>query len=151
MVYADRKYELDRKQKTVAYLLWCLGFLGLCGLHRLYTERYLLGLLYLFTFGFCFLGQLIDLLLIPDDVATFNHALQQRPQGAMSASVPSSASAAVRSLPASGPAADGLSPAAGGDQAGAGGDQTGELPLTGRTKALLADAQASMQRLKDQI
>ena len=135
MAYADRKHEPDRKQKTVAYLFWCLGFLGLCGLHRLYTERYLLGLLYLFTFGFCFLGQLIDLLLIPDDVATFNHALQQRPPGVMAASVPSSASAAVRSLPASGSAAD----------------HTGELPLTGRTKALLADAQASMQRLKDQI
>lgn len=131
----------DRKQKSVAYLLWCLGFFGLCGLHRLYTERYLLGLLYLFTFGFCFLGQLIDLLLIPDDVATFNHALQQRPRAVTAASGP--ATAAVRSLPVSQPAADGRSSAAGGPP-------SGELPLTGRTKDLLAEAEASMQRLKDQ-
>lgn len=131
-----------RKQKSVAYLLWLLGFVGLCGVHRLYTERYLLGILYLFTFGFCFLGQLIDLLLIPDDVESFNHSLRQSaaarltPQGPPSSSVTRSDRA-----PSETPAL----------QAGSGAAvRASEAPLTPRTRALMADAKASMQRLDDQ-
>ena len=131
-----------RKQKSVAYLLWCLGFLGLCGVHRLYTERYLLGVLYIVTFGFCFLGQLIDLLLIPDDVDGFNHNQRQAavsrltPQSPPSSRVtrserPVSASPALQ--PRSSPVA-----------------LTSETPLSPRTRALMADAKASMQRLDDQ-
>jgi hypothetical protein len=132
----------DRKQKSVAYLLWCLGFVGLCGVHRLYTERYVIGLLYLFTFGFCFLGQLIDLLLIPDDVETVNHGLLQRPLPRQGAPAHSLAPELPRSLPAAQPISVATPSAA---VAG----RSGEAPLPRRTEALLADAQAAMERLRD--
>lgn len=131
-----------RKQKSVAYLLWCLGFFGLCGVHRLYTERYLLGIFYLFTFGFCFLGQLIDLLLIPDDVGSFNASQHQRADARLTPSRPGpgpgigSASDAER-LPSAPPART----------------QPSRPPsesLSDRTSSLLAEAQASIQRL-DQL
>ena len=131
-----------RKQKSVAYLLWCLGFFGLCGIHRLYTERYLLGILYLFTFGFCFLGQLIDLLLIPDDVGSYNHALRRR----SSATPPLSPRPA--SVPVTGSGATALTP----QQPASGNrpDSSRDSPLSRRTQALFADAQASMRRLDDE-
>ncbi|APB33177.1 hypothetical protein GlitD10_0861 [Gloeomargarita lithophora Alchichica-D10] len=49
-----------------AYLLWALGFLGVCGLHRLYLGQVWPGLLWLFTLGLCGVGQLIDVFLIPN-------------------------------------------------------------------------------------
>lgn len=53
-----------RKTK-VAYILWCTCFVGLAGVHRLYSGKYLSGLVWLFTLGFLGIGQLIDLVLIP--------------------------------------------------------------------------------------
>ncbi|MDG2991640.1 TM2 domain-containing protein [Candidatus Synechococcus calcipolaris G9] len=69
---------MPRSDTGVAYLLWCLGFFGLCGVQRLYTGNIVMGLIYLFTFGFCFIGQLIDLLLIPDLVHQRNLYFQGR-------------------------------------------------------------------------
>ncbi|MCS7031035.1 MAG: TM2 domain-containing protein [Gloeomargarita sp. SKYG116] len=48
-----------------AYLLWALGFVGLCGLHRLYLGQIGWGLLWFFSLGLCGIGQLVDILLIP--------------------------------------------------------------------------------------
>jgi TM2 domain-containing membrane protein YozV len=55
-----------------AYALWCLGLLGFCGIHRLYAGRTLTGILWLLTLGLVFVGQLVDLLLIPRMVDRFN-------------------------------------------------------------------------------
>lgn len=131
-----------RKQKSVAYLLWCLGFFGLCGVHRLYTERYLLGILYLFTFGFCFLGQLIDLLLILDDVGSFNASQRQRSVARLTPSRPGPGPGI-----ASGPDAERLTSAPPA--------RPQPLPpasesLSERTRSLLAEAQASIERLDQQ-
>jgi TM2 domain-containing membrane protein YozV len=48
-----------------AYLLWLLGLIGFCGIHRFYCGRPITGLLWLFTGGLLFIGQFIDLFLIP--------------------------------------------------------------------------------------
>jgi TM2 domain-containing membrane protein YozV len=56
----------------VAYLLWLLGFVGLCGIHRFYLGKPWTGLLWLLTGGLLFIGQLIDLLLIPGMTAQAN-------------------------------------------------------------------------------
>ncbi len=53
----------------VSYGLWCLWLLGFGGIHRIYNRKLLTGLLWLFTFGLCGIGQLVDLFLIPGMVA----------------------------------------------------------------------------------
>lgn len=58
--------------KGVAYLLWLAGLLGLCGLHRFYLGKPWTGLLWLFTGGLLFIGQLVDLILIPGMTAQAN-------------------------------------------------------------------------------
>ncbi|MFW6060711.1 MAG: NINE protein [Phycisphaeraceae bacterium] len=49
----------------IAYLLWLLCFVGVFGIHRFYTGRWITGLIWLFTFGLLLIGQIVDLLLIP--------------------------------------------------------------------------------------
>jgi len=53
------------RSTVVAYLLWCLIFVGLGGIHRLYAGKVLTGLLWLVTGGLFLVGQIIDLVLIP--------------------------------------------------------------------------------------
>jgi len=61
------------KDKTIAYLLWCGCFLGVCGLHRIYNGKYGTGFLWLFTFGLAGIGQAIDLFTIPGMVEDANN------------------------------------------------------------------------------
>lgn len=60
------------RSTTVAYLLWCLMFVGLCGIHRFYAGRPWTGLLWLFTLGLFSVGQIIDLFLIPSMIENGN-------------------------------------------------------------------------------
>ncbi len=71
--------------KGTSYLLWLAIFLGLGGLHRLYNGRVFTGFLWLLTGGGFGIGQLIDLLLIPDMVNSYNlkyRALHSGPDAA---------------------------------------------------------------------
>jgi TM2 domain-containing membrane protein YozV len=63
------------KDKTIAYLLWCGCFVGVCGLHRIYNGKYGTGFLWLFTLGLCGLGQLFDLFVIPGMVEDANNRI----------------------------------------------------------------------------
>ncbi len=49
----------------ISYLLWCLCFIGFCGIHRFYNGKWITGLIWLFTGGLLLIGQIIDLFLIP--------------------------------------------------------------------------------------
>jgi hypothetical protein len=69
------------KDKTPAYLLWCGWLIGLAGLHRIYLGRYFTGFLYLFTWGLCGIGQVIDLFQIPRLVEDENNRLLIRDMG----------------------------------------------------------------------
>ena len=60
------------KSKTVAYILWLGGLIGLCGLHRFYIGKVGTGLLWLFTIGVLGVGQLIDLFTLGDQVDVIN-------------------------------------------------------------------------------
>lgn len=62
----------ERRSLTAAYLLWALGLVGICGLQRFYARRPLSGLVLLVTFGFCFIGQILDAFLLPRLVASAN-------------------------------------------------------------------------------
>jgi TM2 domain-containing membrane protein YozV len=73
------------KDKTIAYLLWCGCFLGVCGLHRIYNGRYGTGFLWLFTFGLAGIGQFIDLFTIPGMVEDANNRALIQSMGSQAA------------------------------------------------------------------
>ena len=52
-----------------SYLFWLLFFMGIGGIHRLYNGKIGTGLLWLCTGGLFGIGQIVDLLLIPDMAA----------------------------------------------------------------------------------
>ncbi|MDG1480186.1 MAG: TM2 domain-containing protein [Myxococcota bacterium] len=56
---------VPKKNSTIAYLMWLAGFVGISGLHRIYMGRWISGLLWLFTGGFCMVGNLIDGVMMP--------------------------------------------------------------------------------------
>lgn len=53
-----------RKSKMLALILCLLGFIGFAGIHRMYVGKVGSGVLYFFTFGFCLIGTIIDLISI---------------------------------------------------------------------------------------
>lgn len=55
---ADFRYESGSKNYDLAWVL--LTFFGLFGLHRFYMEKWLTGLLYLFTGGLFGIGYIYD-------------------------------------------------------------------------------------------
>lgn len=66
---------IERRSLAISYLLWALGLVGVCGLQRFYNRKPLSGALWLFTLGFCGIGQLVDLFLIPELVEQANQPL----------------------------------------------------------------------------
>ena len=85
------------KDKTIAYLLWCGCFVGVCGLHRIYNGKYGTGFLWLFTLGLCGIGQFIDLFTIPGMVDDTNNRLLVQAMGAQA--LPGGAPGVLRRLP----------------------------------------------------
>ncbi len=57
-----RNKQTENYNKLIVFLL-CLLF-GYLGVHRFYVDKIGTGLLYLFTFGFLYVGALIDLIRI---------------------------------------------------------------------------------------
>lgn len=70
--------EMPQLGVGTGYLMWCLCLVGLCGMQRFYVGQPTMGLLYLATFGFCGIGQLLDLVLIPSLVDQRNTYLRGR-------------------------------------------------------------------------
>ena len=60
------------KDRQIAYILWFVCLIGFFGIHRLYLRRYVTGIIWLLTGGLLFVGQLIDLFLIPGMVEDEN-------------------------------------------------------------------------------
>lgn len=58
--------------KGTAYLLWCAGFLLVCGLHRFYLGKPITGVIWLLTGGVFLIGQIVDAFLIPGMVERKN-------------------------------------------------------------------------------
>ena len=56
------------RSTTVAYLLWALGFVLICGLHRFYTGRWITGFIWLLTGGLLLIGQIFDVFFVPSMV-----------------------------------------------------------------------------------
>ena len=64
------------KSLTVAYLLWACCFFSFHGIHRFYLGKPVTGALWFFSFGLGFIGQFIDLFLIPGMVDRKNQDLR---------------------------------------------------------------------------
>ncbi len=60
---------------ALSYLFWCACFVGVFGLQRFYNRKPASGVLWLLTFGLCGIGQLLDLVLVPDMVRQANQSL----------------------------------------------------------------------------
>ena len=75
---STRLLNAEQRNLVLAYGLWALGVVGVCGLHRFYNRKPLSGALWLLTFGFCFVGQLVDLWLMPELVQQANASLLLR-------------------------------------------------------------------------
>lgn len=69
---------MNNNRLVVSYILWLSCFIGFGGLHRLYNGKIGTGLLWLFTFGLCGIGQFIDLFLVPSIVEEHDLRLQAR-------------------------------------------------------------------------
>ncbi len=54
-------YMNRRKDTTLILIATAAGFFGVAGIQRFLTNQTGMGLLYLFTLGFCFIGTIIDL------------------------------------------------------------------------------------------
>ncbi|WP_216904619.1 TM2 domain-containing protein [Synechococcus sp. CCY 9618] len=65
----------EKRSVALSYLFWCTCFVGVCGLQRFYNRKPASGVLWLLTFGLCGIGQLLDLILVPDMVRQANQAL----------------------------------------------------------------------------
>ena len=72
----------DGYRDGIGYALWCLIFVGLGGLHRIYMGKYGTGILYLLTGGLFGIGQFVDLFrmrrLIADANVREGYALHPR-------------------------------------------------------------------------
>jgi TM2 domain-containing membrane protein YozV len=55
-------YRTRRKEPVMILLLTLVGFLGLAGIQRFVLGQIGMGLLYIFTFGLCWIGIIVDLI-----------------------------------------------------------------------------------------
>lgn len=65
-------YRTRRKDETTTLILAVLGFVVVAGVHRFYLGQIGMGLAYLLTAGFCFIGTIVDLVNYKNLVATYN-------------------------------------------------------------------------------
>ena len=62
----------EQPSTGIAFILWLSCLFGVCGVHRFYLGRPVTGLLYVITFGFLGIGQLLDLFWMRDMVQRAN-------------------------------------------------------------------------------
>ena len=67
---ADFRFHSGRYDYSVAWVL--LTFLGIFGVHRLYQGKWVTGILYMFTGGFCLLGVIYDFFTLNDQISQLN-------------------------------------------------------------------------------
>lgn len=60
------------KSTKNAYLLWMLGLIGVCGMHRFYMGKRVSGLIWLLTIGLVGVGQIVDLIVMRKLIAQCN-------------------------------------------------------------------------------
>ena len=72
--YFAQGYREKRKDSSTVLILNLLGFVFLAGVHRFYLGQTAMGIVYLFTLGFCYVGTLIDIFTHKGMVERYNLA-----------------------------------------------------------------------------
>ena len=67
-----RIYRSRRRDPAHILILAAVGFVGAAGLQRLYTGKFALGLVYLFTGGLCLIGTIYDVVKYQDLAFRYN-------------------------------------------------------------------------------
>ena len=65
-------YQGRRKEQQNLLIMTLVGFFGVAGIQRFVTGETVLGILYLFTIGFCGIGTIIDVINIKRLTSEFN-------------------------------------------------------------------------------
>lgn len=65
-------YRQRRKDPTMTLLAGLLGFALVAGVERFYLDQVVMGVLYLLTAGFCFVGTIIDIINYKGLTYTYN-------------------------------------------------------------------------------
>jgi TM2 domain-containing membrane protein YozV len=65
-------YKGRRRDRQLMVILCILGYFGVAGIHRLLMGDILLGVLYFFTVGLCFIGTTVDLVNINQLTLRYN-------------------------------------------------------------------------------
>jgi TM2 domain-containing membrane protein YozV/predicted Ser/Thr protein kinase len=76
----------QERQVWLGYVLWCACAVGFFGIHRFYAGRYISGVVWLLTFGLLFVGQFVDLFLIPEMIHRANWETVMKRQSRAAAS-----------------------------------------------------------------
>lgn len=71
-------YTNRRKETTLVLIATVVGFFGVAGIQRFLTNQTGMGLLYLFTLGFCFIGTIIDLVNFRSIALEYNIGIAQQ-------------------------------------------------------------------------
>jgi TM2 domain-containing membrane protein YozV len=71
---AETRFQVGKLNYSVGWIL--LVFLGLFGVHRMYMDKWLTGILYIFTFGLFGVGWLYDLWTLNSQIDTINRTHQ---------------------------------------------------------------------------
>lgn len=71
---AETRFQVGKLNYSIGWIL--LVFLGLFGVHRMYMDKWLTGILYLFTFGLFGFGWLYDLWTLNSQIDTVNRTNQ---------------------------------------------------------------------------
>nr|MCM0592977.1 TM2 domain-containing protein [Gloeotrichia echinulata DEX184] len=66
----------NKDRLVVSYILCAAGFFGVGGLHRLYNGKIGTGLLWLLTCGIFYIGQFVDVFLIPGMVEEYEQQMR---------------------------------------------------------------------------
>jgi len=76
----------QERQVWLGYVLWCACGLGFFGIHRIYAGKYISGVVWLLTLGLLFVGQFVDLFLIPEMIHRANWKTVMKRQSRAAAS-----------------------------------------------------------------
>ena len=71
-------YVNRRKDTQTILIATIVGFFGVAGVQRFLTNQTGMGLLYLFTMGFCFIGTIIDLVNFRTIALEYNVGMAQQ-------------------------------------------------------------------------